>query len=246
MKKVFLLGGADLEMQTISHILRGRDDVIVCDRHLSWGARLSEYSRELKEYADPAKYEIYGIELFDNVAAKPPNYHVIDHHGERVAQPSSLEQVAAIMRHALSHSERLIAANDCGYIPAMVDAGACQEEIDEITLADRRAQGVTPEEEELCREAVRNQEVINGVTVVKSPVSRFSPITALLYDHLPLLIYTDTELTYYSTASDIAALAESYRKEIAAGKMYNGKGYIGIAKAETSEINEFINKVTNR
>ena len=70
-------------------------------------------------------------------------YHRIDHHNEYCHLPSSLEQVASVLGVELNRKQRLIAANDVGYIPAMKALMATDEEIAEIRREDRRAQGVT-------------------------------------------------------------------------------------------------------
>lgn len=127
--RLFLLGGHDLEMWTIKQMLEERDDCAVADKQLHWdNALLSAYEEELSNNAD---FEIYGIELREDITA-PDNYISIDHHNDRSGQPSSLEQVASLLGVTLTQYQQLVAANDKGYISAMMALGASKEKIDEI------------------------------------------------------------------------------------------------------------------
>lgn len=197
---LFLLGGYDLEMLTIKQMLEGKAGCIILDKHLQWdNARLSSYQDELCRFAS---YDIYGIELQEDIPL-PRNYHRIDHHNDWADKPSSLEQVAEILGETLSPYQQLVAANDRGYIPAMLALGASQEEIDDIRRKDREAQGVTEEDETLAEKAIAESLYIyKGVTVVKAFTSRFSPICDRLYPYKRLLIYTDAEWMFYGEGKE--------------------------------------------
>ncbi len=52
-------------------------------------------------------------------------------------------QIPELLNIELSRWQQLIAANDCGYIPAMLKMDASNNEIEAIRKADRKAQGVT-------------------------------------------------------------------------------------------------------
>ena len=153
-KKLFLLGGHDLEMQEIVKLLQNQKcrqidssieempDCAYVDKNLSWGAKLSEYRDVLQRFGDRNDIIIYGIELNEDITP-PSNYAAIDHHNERADRPSSLEQVAELFGVKLDRWQRLVAANDKGYIPEMKKMCATDEEIEAIREADRKAQGVS-------------------------------------------------------------------------------------------------------
>ena len=224
--RVFLLGGYDLEMLTIKQMLEGKNDCIILDKHLQWdNARLSVYKDALSGFAG---YDIYGIELQEDISL-PLNYHRIDHHNDWADKPSSLEQVAEILGEVLSFYQQLVAANDRGYIPAMLALGASQEEIDDIRRKDREAQGVTEEDETLAEKAIaENLYIYKGVTVVKAFTSRFSPICDRLYPYKRLLIYTDAEWMFYGEGK--TKLVRLLTEDISQKKVFHGggdNGYIG-------------------
>ena len=125
MKPVFLLGGHDLEMETIRKLLEsiGFSDLDsspagnghFADRNLRWdNSFLSKYSDILETYGNRNGCHIYGIELRpDPPAGKsdgqsdqpdgqrialPANYTLIDHHDEDSDKESSLEQVFKILQ----------------------------------------------------------------------------------------------------------------------------------------------------
>lgn len=125
MKPVFLLGGHDLEMETIRKLLEsiGFSDLDsspagnghFADRNLRWdNSFLSKYSDILETYGNRNGCHIYGIELRpDPPAGKsdgqsdkpdgqrialPANYTLIDHHDEDSGKESSLEQVFKILQ----------------------------------------------------------------------------------------------------------------------------------------------------
>jgi hypothetical protein len=232
-KYVFLLGGYDLEMIEIRKILATENDIIMYDKHLNWhNAHLSMYEEILQEYGNRDGIEIYGIELHETgIRDIPENYHRIDHHNDYSARPSSLEQVAIILNHEITREQQLIAANDKGYIPEMKKQGASDDEIKHIRLQDRKAQGVTPEDERKAEESVKNKTVEEGILVVKAATDRFSPVTDRLFPYEKLVIYTDDETVYYGKGKQ--QLTEYFDTEIKTGKMYHGggnEGYIGTVK----------------
>ncbi|MDR2915342.1 MAG: hypothetical protein LBV74_11010 [Tannerella sp.] len=235
-RKIFLLGGADLEMLTIKKILE-RQNEIIYDKKLRWdNAALSRYAEELKQYGNNEAYEIYGVELTEKQAAIPINYHRIDHHNDYSNLPSSLEQIASLLNIKLDREQQLIAANDRGYIPAMIAMEASGDEIRQIRLADRRAQGVTASDEQFAEDAVSDRIEANGIIIVKSATNSFSPITDRLYPYDRLLIYTADELIYYGTGK--LRLVGIYKKEILEGKMFHGggdSGFIGTVRSAYTE-----------
>lgn len=243
-KKLFLLGGHDLEMLTIRDLLEKREDCLVLDKELSWSdAYLSAYQEELEEYAG---MQIYGVELQEDIDV-PADYFRIDHHNDFAALPSAIEQVAACLKISLNRRQQLIAANDKGYIPAMKALFATEEEIAEIRRADRMAQGVTEKDEELATISIaRNLEKCGGLLVVKSLTSKFSPICDELYPYTSLLVYTDREWIFYGEGKE--KLVDLLSDEVAKKKVFFGggaNGYVGAVKDAYSveEIDEFINYV---
>ena len=224
--KLFLLGGYDLEMLTIKQILGGRDGCIVVDKHLRWdNALLSAYQEYLLQYED---IDIYGIELVEDVLL-PAHYHRIDHHNEKCSKPSSLEQVALLLNLSLNREQQLVAANDKGYIPAMLEQHATNDEISSIRYRDRAAQGITKEDEKKAELSIEKYLMRYGdLIVVKSLTSHFSPICDRLFPYERLLVYTDVEWMFYGKGKDI--LVNQFASEMEKKKIYHGggeRGYIG-------------------
>jgi len=199
---LFLLGGQDLEMITIRSLLV-QNNALFIDKNLEWNsARISMFKDVLFDPSNADKI-IYGIELTDNhLFPLPTNYKSIDHHNERGNEKTSLEQVADILGTALTHDQQLVAANDRGYIPAMVEMGATPEEIKDIRHRDQQAIGVTANDILLAKESIaRNLQVVGEVLVVRALTSRFTVISDFLYPYKNLLIYKDSELTVFGHLS---------------------------------------------
>ena len=242
----FLLGGADLEMQTIREILL-REGISFADHRLRWdNAFLSSYQKELQEVKEGQT--VYGIELREDILP-PACYRAIDHHNELSSMPCALEQVMEILQMPMSRYEQLVSANDKGYIPGMLALGATSEEIETIRLADRKAQGVTDEEEHLAERAIAdNQELVNGLIIVHALCSRFSPICDRLFPYHKLLVYTDSEWMYYGKRVD--EVRNLFIKEFSDGNLFYGggeKGYVGIKQNvyNKDEILEMVNRIKN-
>lgn len=245
---LFLLGGHDLEMLTIRHILVGAGYPVM-DRNLSWGARLSSYGDVLHR-ADTHLEYVFGIELIDDLLLDDTRYHPIDHHNADNHSPGALEQVSALIGHTLTDEEKLIAANDTGYIPAMAALGASREVMEDIRLRDRKAQGVTEEDEDLATASIsRYLERIGNTLVARSLTPHFSAICDRLFPFLRLLVFNDEEWTFYGEGK--SALTLEFAPEIAGGRIYHGggeNGYIGAAKGAFTmeEINRFVSTFKDR
>lgn len=246
-KKLFLLGGYDLEMLSIKRMIEGRDGCVVADKCLNWGnALLSAYEDIMPEYCDA---DIYGIELREDIPV-PANYHRIDHHNALSDMPSSLEQVAEVLGVTLNRHQQLVAANDRGYIPAMERLEATEDEIRDIRRGDRAAQGVTNADEQMAELSIKeNCRRYGDLTVVKSATSLFSAICDRLYPFSRLLIYTDYEWMFYGEGK--AELASFYDEEIRKGKIFHGggrNGYIGAERAayDSARIKEFVIEIEKR
>ncbi|MEM4260571.1 MAG: CorA family divalent cation transporter [Candidatus Woesearchaeota archaeon] len=237
----FLLGGYDLEMIEIKSILNDymKSDktdfnITVYDKKLTWGAKLSDYHKELELFKDSI---IYGIELIEDV--KPPkNYHAIDHHNEKSVYPSSLEQIANLLKINLTRQQLLIAANDKWYIPGMEAMCATSDEINLIRKRDREIQGVTEDDEKKAVKSINeNLVVLNGVYIIKSLTNKFSAIVDRMYNKTDkLLIYNNSELCYYGTYKK--KIVDYFSNEIKNNLAYHGggdNGYFGLAAGSFTE-----------
>lgn len=249
-RALFLLGGHDLEMLTIREILSSQGYEFI-DKHLAWSnSKLSCYRREMARFwNDVPDGIVCGIELENDLAIAAENYLPIDHHNEWANRQSALEQVLELLDLPLTRTYRLIAANDRRYIPGMVEAGATDEEVREIRLADRRAQGVTDEDERLAEQSVADHlERRGNLLVVRALGRRFSPICDRLYPYGSLLVYNAAEWTFYGRGA--AAVKELLADEIRKGRVYSGggeDGYIGgkAGQFTESEIENTIEKIKN-
>lgn len=228
MERIFLLGGHDLEMMEIKRLLILHGERFA-DAELDWnGARLSAY---LPLISDNPDSDYYGIELQEDCSL-PNHYTRIDHHNDYSNRPATILQVAEILGITPDRHVQLVAANDAGYIPAMLELSASEEEIVEIRRQDRSAQGVTEEDECLAELSVSEHLTkLDGLFIVHAQTSRFSPICDRLYPYLRLLIYTDDEWTYYGEGkSDLVTMLAD---DIYINKVYHGRGdngYIGAAR----------------
>lgn len=225
-KRIFLLGGNDLEMTTIKNLLVNAGEQF--ETHdLRWdNAKLSSYEKTLEEYGNSLDYQIYGIELNEDIP-HPDNYVRIDHHNDFANKPSSLEQVATLLGLAMDRHVQLVAANDSRYIPGMIKLGASREEIDDIRRADRAAQGVSEgDDERLAEESLKScKGDASNLYVVKSLTSKFSTICDRIYPYRRLLIYNDDVAEFYGEGvNDLTSL---FKSELDAKKMYHGGGYSG-------------------
>ena len=250
-KKLFLLGGRDLEMKTIKEIVRSQRGCAVIDRNLRWdNAVLSAYNDVFDSFPDA---DIYAVELREDIPIDDKwksRYRLIDHHNDNARLPSALEQVAAILGVDLSRMQKLIAANDSGYIPAMKALMASDDEIADIRRRDRAAQGVSEEDERLAEQSItENMAKSDELIVVKSLTSKFSPVCDRLFPYKRLLIYTDSEWVFYGERKE--ELVQQYADALQQGKLYHGggeNGFVGSAKdAYTrNEIEQFVESIKDR
>lgn len=211
---IFLLGGQDLEMLTIRKLLldhgyeEGRNMI---DLTLNWGAALSAYS----DWLQPSEKKYIGIELKTDLEIPDGvDYQLIDHHNEQAHLPASIEQVASLLGIELTREQQLIAANDKGYIGAMIAAGATKKEWKNIRRQDREAQGVSDEDEQLAKKSLKKHARTNalGWTLVKSLTPRFSAVRDRIpHDH-PCIIYDQAELVYYGPG--ISRIARSFQQTL--------------------------------
>ena len=245
MGRIFLLGGHDLEMLEIKHLLLLHGERFV-DASLDWSnALLSAYSPIIAEELD---LDYYGIELQED-CPHPQHYTRIDHHNDYNNRPTSILQVAKILGITPDRHLQLVAANDAGYIPAMLALNASNEEITVIRRQDRAAQKVTEEDEHQAELSVTKYlTILDGLFIVHAQTSRFSAICDRLYPYQRLLIYTDKEWTYYGEGKSelVAMLADDINN-----KVYHGggdNGYIGAARGAftTKQILDFVTKIKQK
>lgn len=238
---VFLLGGHDLEMFEIEKILKS-EGIQYFDEKLEWNnALLSQYTKKLN-----TQDFFVGVELVTDTET-PEHYLLIDHHNEHSSKPSSIEQVAKLLDIELTRDQQLVAANDRGYIPAMLEMGATPEVVADIRKRDKVAQGVTDEDERLAEQSIQENLIVEkGITIIKSLTSRFATITDRLFPYSQLLIYTDHELTCYGEG--VSALITSFEKLVKQQKAYSGggeKGFFGVGlnSSPTSELMKIKNEI---
>lgn len=176
---VIFAGGYDGEMVEILNVCR-EAGVESVDKHLGWGASVSAYADELVKAISDGKTPVL-VELA--LDTEIPNCAIIvDHHNENAGRPASLLQVLDLLGLEPTRRQQLIAANDCGYIPAMLAMGATAEEVAEIRYSDRAAQGITPEQEVEAERAIAAAEVVNGVTIIKMAHSKTATVTDRLFN----------------------------------------------------------------
>ncbi|NVK64976.1 MAG: hypothetical protein HWE22_10335 [Flavobacteriales bacterium] len=235
---IFLLGGSDLEMTEIKRILKRRK-LSFEDRNLTWGNASWEAYQDLYEFPEDRNKIFVGIELQDK-DSRPQNSIDIDHHGELEGRNSALEQLIDLLEipESFTWRRQLIAANDTGYIPAMQKLGASKEEIEKIRRLDRKAQGVSEQDEKLAEKAIReNCTSYGGLKLIRAFNDKFSPITDRLFGHSKQhIIYTENELTYFGKNRD--KVANLFQEELESERVYLGggtSGYIGLINGQWSE-----------
>lgn len=227
----FYLGGYDLEMLRIKEFLI-QQNATLFDKKLGWGAKASAYQREIEEAVteEYTPYTIVLVELEVDIEL-PSSAIVIDHHGNRSNEPASLLQVMSLLGVQPSKWDELIAANDSGYIPAMMALGANDVEIQGIRRADRQAQGVTDEMEADAEIGIRKATYLMGMTIIRISHNKFSTVTDRLFSSWPegkenLLVIcgtidTMTECCYFGRGDLCKSLKEAYAPNSWGG----GQGY---------------------
>ena len=220
-ERVFLLGGKDLEMQTIKDILLSFE-IKFYDKNLSWEeAKLSAYKKFFNETD-----HFYAVELIPDTTL-PKHFILIDHHNQNRYSLSSLEQIAKILNYKLSRKQKLIALNDRDYIFGMQKFGADINEIENIRKKDRFYQGVTEDEEIEALNDIKNAKKIGDLLVIKTKNRRFSPIADKIFPK-EAIIYNESEINYYGKRVNL--LTKHFQNLINEKTAYFGKGFFGITK----------------
>ena len=212
----FFLGGRDLEMRTIHDLIAAHAPDALHDKGLAWGARASHYREEILACLARGCLAVL-VELAYDLDRPDPRIVLVDHHGRRADGPTALEQVFHLLdlpETAWSRWHALVAANDAGYIPALVALGASREEIIQVRAADRRAQGIGVDMEAAGEEALRGLKTRCGgaLTVACLPHGR----TAVLTDRLEpalggpgyenLLVISPREFNFYGAPRWVSKL----------------------------------------
>lgn len=231
---MFFLGGRDLEMVTIRDLLERHAPDSFCDKGLAWGARASDYQIEIEDALDRKQTPVL-IELAVDRTLPEDRIIVVDHHGQRAGstQPTSLHQVFELLElspQEWTRQHELVAANDRGYIPAMLEIGGTKDEIRAIRAADRKAQGVTPEEELAAEQALSTLRVLvdGALSVVALPHAHTSPLCDRLEPALGgvgfanLLIESPDQLNFYGCGRLIYSLNERFPGGWYGGALPNG------------------------
>lgn len=219
---VFFLGGYDLEMESILHLLQKHvSPGQIHDHHLAWGARASAYNTELDSVFHEGKRPVL-IELTVD-RPLPATCILIDHHNERSGadQPTSLEQIFRLLElpeREWTRWHALVAANDRGYLPEMAAMGATTEEMISIRSADRRSQGIREFEEQQAIDAVARRTIHAGgqLTRIDLPHSR----TAAAADRMErllggagyynLIVGTPSSVSFFGEGSLIDVLKQNF------------------------------------
>ncbi len=176
---VVFTGGYDGEMVEILNVCR-EVGVETVDKHLGWGAAASAYAKEIAQAVSEGKRPVL-VEL--TLDTEIPNCAVVvDHHNENAGKPASILQVLDLFGLEPTRRQQLIAANDSGYIPAMLALGATPQEVADVRYADRAAQGITPEQEAEAERAIAAAEVVNGVTIIRMAHSKTATVSDRLFD----------------------------------------------------------------
>lgn len=223
-----MMGGADAEMIAIAKILTEAGQTVI-DKQLGWGAKVSAYTEEIALAVAEGNTPVL-VELELDIAV-PEGAVAIDHHNERAGEPASILQVLNLLGIEPTRHHMLIGANDSGYIPAMQAMGATQEEIAEIRLADRDAQGITSEQEAEAERAVAEAEATGKLTVVRMSHSKTATVADRLFgkaDQL-LILSGDGEVNFFGNGaicSDLKAKFEGWGGGAGFGKI-DGNGYWG-------------------
>lgn len=198
MKKniLIIVPANDGEAVEIRNILRAKKINHVVTRQ-PWGATWAglepEAVKEIEGFitANPSAV-IYGVELGGPARWGATN---IDHHiyrdENRSHEKSSIEQVAALLGIKLSRHQILIAANDKGYIPALIATGASENEIKIVRAQDRLAQGVTPDQEAQAVADIATAEVRGSKWLIRCPKGSTSAITDRVFGQYTELLTVD-------------------------------------------------------
>jgi hypothetical protein len=242
----FFLGGHDLEMITIAALLvdlRSDGDARVadiCDPGLSWGARASDHGDEINDAARSGLVPVL-VELIPDITL-PPHCVLIDHHGDRSAEPSALRQIFDLLSLPPDRWTRdfaLVAANDTGHVGALRRMGATDPEIADIRARDRRAQGITEIEEAQGRAALERAETLldGSLIVVRLPHARTATVTdplALQGEESDILVLCPGSVQFFGRGDRITRLDAALPGGWRGGELPK-RGFWGVSRTVSLE-----------
>jgi len=237
----FFLGGRDLEMLEIRHLLEAHAAGQVEDLGLAWGARASAYRPGIEAALARGETPVL-VELQDDL---PPEIDrarllAVDHHGEAAARPTSIEQVFALLGlppAAWTRRLALVAANDRGHVAGLLEAGATAEEVAAIRAADRAAQGVTAADEAEAGRAIATRQVSGRLTEVTTSSLTSSAIADRMLPvmggpgHDALLVVMPGKLAAFAEGRAIQRLAAEVPGGYWGGDLPR-RGFWGASRAE--------------
>ncbi len=219
---IFFLGGQDLEMKTIRELLNKYAPDLYHDKNLSWGAKASAYTKEIQACLRQGKTPVL-VELEYDLGLDASRIKIIDHHQGKAGkkQATSLQQVFELLdlpRELWTRWHELVAANDYGYIPAMLAIGATPAEVAKVRAADRDAQGITPAEETEVAKALQNmQKLVNGkLSIVHLSHSHTAAVVDRLEPALGghgfqnLLVISPGEINFFGSGDYVLALDRAF------------------------------------
>jgi hypothetical protein len=220
---LFFLGGNDLEMVTIRILLEKHAPEQWLDKDLKWGAKASDYEREI--HGAVAKGLVPVLIELDVDMALPTRTIIIDHHAGRAGadMPTSLDQVFDFL--GLDRETQwtrwfdLVAANDKGHIDGMKAFGASPTEIARVRQAEWRALGVDEQVEREVQAAISESMKTQGrLTLVTLPNNASSVVADLLHKDMGgpgfdnLLVKQPQKLSFYGEGLVIKELDDAWPK----------------------------------
>lgn len=246
--RLFIVPMNDAESLEIIRMLLTQDEEVY-KVSKGWGVSWDDVFEEYPELERDPRLKI-GVELGGK---RPPTGINIDHHryqvDDRYNEYCSLEQIASYLNIGLTEHQKLLCANDKGYIPGMIsylkDFPYTEKQKTEliagIRMLDRAAQGITELHE---KEAERGlQEARNKYKKGWLEVNLSHSKTACVCDRVfgefkDILVLTEnatglTELNVFSSEEVI----EELKKEIGEYKdvdLFSGASYIGATGAVKS------------
>ena len=230
----------DGEAVQIAKILKEKNIKTLITKQ-GWGASWNELEPEIKKEIEEYKnkgYKIFGVELQGQAPEGAVN---IDHHiydgDDRSNEKSSLEQVAELIGYKLSLFEEFIAANDKGFIPAMISLAKTknlskeqtEKLIEKVRLQDRAAQGITPEQEEIAEKAIQEAEISDSLTVVHMAHSKTSTVCDRLWGQYKnlLIVSSDGEVNFFGERRVIETLSNLVEGSWSGGDLDHDNGFWG-------------------
>lgn len=248
----------DGEAVQIKNILKNKNIKTLVTKQ-GWGASWANLEPEVKEKIKEFKnknFKIFGVEL---QGPAPEGAVNIDHHcydgDDRSSDKSSLEQVADLIGYELTLYDQFVAENDKGFIPAMISLAKTknlskeqtEKLINKVRLQDRAAQGITPEQEKIAEEAIREAEVSDHLTVVKMSHSKTATVCDRLfggYKNL-LIVSSDGEVNFFGNREVIQKLSGLVKGSWSGGDLDHDNGFWGGYPPQNLDIEKEVKNLLN-